>query len=211
MRRENRDGNDKGKVKFRVVEFELEGTNASLQESLRGIAAALNRSNSVQTRAPHVLPAAPEKSIHAEDAAVEQQGDLFDRVEPTSELEDGGENATPQKRNYPKPNFMDELDTKSPMPLKEFCEAHNTGKLNRKYLVIARWLKEHRGITDITIHHVFTCFRTLGWNTPEDVTQPMRSMKKQAWFAAGQSAGTYRLTNAGYDEADKHRHGTSVK
>ena len=45
MRRDdkNRDDNSKGKVKFRFVEFELEGSNATLQESLRNIAASITR------------------------------------------------------------------------------------------------------------------------------------------------------------------------
>jgi hypothetical protein len=36
-----------GKVKFRVIEFELEGTDAAMQETIRGFTAALNRGNSV--------------------------------------------------------------------------------------------------------------------------------------------------------------------
>src|SRR5947208_1847119 len=34
---------ESGKVKLRVVEFELEGNDATLQESLRSISAAINR------------------------------------------------------------------------------------------------------------------------------------------------------------------------
>ena len=43
----NRDATDKGRVKFRVVEFEVEGGNAAVQEGLRSIAAAIARSAGV--------------------------------------------------------------------------------------------------------------------------------------------------------------------
>ena len=39
---------DKGKVKFRVIEFELEGSDSTLQESLRSIATALGKTGQSQ-------------------------------------------------------------------------------------------------------------------------------------------------------------------
>ena len=47
MPRGNKGQEDKGKVKFRFVEFELEeGSNATLEESMRQIAAAVTRGSS---------------------------------------------------------------------------------------------------------------------------------------------------------------------
>jgi hypothetical protein len=36
---------EKGKVKLRIVEFELEGSDATLQESLRSISTTMSRAN----------------------------------------------------------------------------------------------------------------------------------------------------------------------
>jgi hypothetical protein len=83
MRRDIRDRNEKGKVKFRVIDFELEGSDESLQESLRSIVSALNRPSAsapvrtlptatTQGRPLPIEQPNPQGDLFAEDAKVEE-------------------------------------------------------------------------------------------------------------------------------------------
>src|SRR5688572_23665370 len=77
-----------GKVKFRVIEFELEGTDASLQESLKNLAVALNRGNAVP----------PARQLRATTKQIEANGE----AEPEVEAEDA--------------EVVDEQETEAPAP-----------------------------------------------------------------------------------------------
>jgi hypothetical protein len=138
------DRDDKAKVKFRVIEFELEGGNATVQESMRNLAAAITRG----TRP--ALPALAAKSANGTnghstsalpDIIVDDQQDLFSEEEIEAKEDNAGAASKARgPRSYRTPQII-EIDLLSgPVALKTFCDDKAPDSDLKKYLVIAAWL-----------------------------------------------------------------------
>lgn len=97
------------------------------------------------------------------------------------------------------PKFLSELNLDSgDMPFKTFAEQHAPKSDNRKYVVIAAWLKKYRDADTISTDHIYTCNQKLGWRSQKDVGQPFRSMKQKSYFEpAGRNQ--WKITHIGLD------------
>lgn len=86
MRRKNDEvhGNGDGHIKFRIIEFEIDGDNGTLAEGIKALTTALSKT-SVSTSAQQrpALPTATPKSTVAAEASPPVEGELF----PASEVE----------------------------------------------------------------------------------------------------------------------------
>jgi hypothetical protein len=199
------DREDKAKVKFRVIEFELEGGNAAVQDSMRNLAAAITRGS----RPGH--PALTAKSVastangsSAPPADEDDQVELFPQDPEPTEAEEPAAQESKQRsqRTYATPEVIDIDLTGGEMPLKTFCDQKAPDSDLTKYLVIAAWLKEYRQIESVGINHIHTCYRHMGWFTPKDTPQPMRDLKRRAWFnKTGRSE--YAINHVGMNEVLK--------
>ena len=202
MSKADRNQREKGKVKFRFIEFELEGSDSTLEESLRNIATAIAKgSYSPRLAAVGHGQALPAQAEGPSDGAATVESD--DAAEYDSAVEDApGEDRPRGPRNYRNPKVLDDLDlTSASIPLKEFCDGKKPDTELKKYLVIAAWLKEHLKVEEVTIDHIYTCYRALGWFPPRDVAQPLRDMKsKQGWFSKGKGKGAYAINHIGLGE-----------
>ena len=86
---------------------------------------------------------------------------------------------------------------------KEFATQKNPQTEGEKHLVAALWMDQHGGLETFTIHNVFTCFRTMDWNTAGDFGQPMRLMKKDKSYYSTPKFGLWKLTaTPGMDAAN---------
>jgi hypothetical protein len=129
MKRDNRP-DEKGKVKFRVIEFELEGSDTSLQESLRSLANALRGgigSKTVSVPPSKVLTHRTEQTGSETDDS-DQDGDGEEQVAP---LEGNGELPLDQESRKsrpppPKPAFLESLRFDGPPPLDNTWRATGT-------------------------------------------------------------------------------------
>ena len=198
---------EKAKVKFRFVEFEMEGGSTALQETLRSVAVTISRGNSQQP--PRVLqPKAPVSGTAQTTAAPsfdhDIQSDVIDHDEPLeippSTLQ--SENPKPKaKAKIPSYKIIS-IDLLSGDPsLKSFCEKFKLTTDNQRVLVIAYWLKENRSIASIGGDHILTCYKHMKWNVPKDVTSPLRNMKyRNRWFESGETPGTYAINHIGENE-----------
>lgn len=195
---------DKGKVKFRFVEFELEGLNSTIEESIKNIVNSMSRSSSPATRLVVAGKPAPQLSStpaggngHAEaELEVEEVDD--ENAEASDGSEASRESGKP--RRYTTPTFLKQLDLDSgSVPFKQFVEDHKPESDNRKYIVCAAYLKKHRNLDVITPDHIYTCNQKMGWKTQRDVGQPFRQMKKKSYFdAAGRNQ--WSITHVGLDQ-----------
>jgi hypothetical protein len=203
MARSDRSPDDKGKVKFRFVEFELEGLNSTIEESIKNIVHSMSRSSTIPTRVLPAKPAIPAALPHAggeghENLDPEQEGAL----EPET-AEEGTEASAPSRpknpRRYTAPKFLSDLDLDSgDMPFKAFVEQQAPKSDTRKYIVIAAWLKKHRATDTISTDHIYTCNQKMGWKTQKDVGQPFRDMKKKSYFdPVGRNQ--WKITHIGLD------------
>jgi hypothetical protein len=86
--------------------------------------------------------------------------------------------------------------------LKEYCAAKDPQTEQDKFLVASAWLQTHGGADPFTPRHLFTCFRTLGWKTQVDMTQPLRNLKLKKSYYENIAHGEWRLTKIGLDAVE---------
>jgi hypothetical protein len=193
-------GSDKGRVKVRVIEFEMEGSNQTLRDSIRDMVGAIGRSTHAARPA---IPAAlgngsgktpgndPASDIDEPDETIIVNADDVD-----------GDNGQPQPRRRSPPRSPEIIDldfNSAAMPLTDFCQKLNPESDNEKYAVIAFWLK-HFGIApEVTMDHIHTGFRHMKWNTPTDAGQPLRNLKTRqyGYMKTGSKPGSFILNHVG--------------
>jgi hypothetical protein len=192
---------DKGKVKMTVIHFETESDNDTLKENIRSISITLSKALSIPQKAPlqpHMLTNGDKKTTN--DILEESQEEL-EFESPNSK--------TILKRTIPRiqrvPKVVD-IDLKGgQMPLKEFLDTKKPDGDNRKYLAITFWLNKFGGIEDVTGDHVYTCYRYMGWQVPEDITSPFRNMKgkQYGWIVSGKTKGSFKINHIGENQIEK--------
>lgn len=188
-----------GKVKIRVIEFEVEGSDATMQESLKSITAALNRG---MTATP------PSQRVRYVQAPTHQLEDVGESAQEEEIDVDEDEEAavavnTPRKPTPPKkPRSMTLLEiafNDTSPTLKEFAAEKSPKTEMNKYLVIAYWYKNLKGIVDLSPDHFFTAYRHLQWPVPADPAAPMRELrhKRRTQFSPGNTHGTSTINHVG--------------
>lgn len=210
---DDRSIHDKAKVKIRFLEVDLEGANQTLVESVRNFTQAIARGAAPPTKPLPLKPARPltgsaesrpqqlDLGVDGASDAVEDADEVIDVAPPEQEAE---REAVPRPRRERKPTTYEpiEVDCKSDVSLKSFCDAMKLEADTEKYLAIATWLKRHRNISEISGGHVLTCLRWMRWKVPSDVTTALRKMKGRNFFKAGSESGTYAITHIGENEFD---------
>jgi hypothetical protein len=189
-----------GRIKVRVIELEMEGSDDSIQEGLKSLAAALGRGgNTVVTRLRsepsrqiangHVAPAADEPE---EVEEVETESD-FDTPTPRAKA------AKKPAKVVPASILQDvRLDDVTPT-FKDFATEKAPPSDMAKYLVVAYWFKFHKGISNLTSNHFYTAYKMMGWKVPRDPVQPARELRagRDGRFSTGTDAGTFMINQVG--------------
>jgi hypothetical protein len=208
MARGERPPDDRGKVKFRFVEFEMEGGSANLEQTIKNIAHAIISGNApMRTQIPQrqINQAAPPPDPNgAGEREVEVEHEMID---PTAA--DGDGTGGPQgprttaKRKYTAPTFLQELDLDTAPSLKGFVDEYGPSSDNERYLVIAAWFKQHRGLDAIGIDHIYTAFQKIGRKSQKDIGQPFRWMMRNKSYFTSSQRGMFAITHIGLDELPK--------
>ncbi|WP_042567590.1 hypothetical protein, partial [Ralstonia solanacearum] len=194
-----------GKMKVRIIEFELEGSDISLQESLKSIAAALSR--------PAVV-AAPRQQQRLDttrsiaEVIMNNPGDQLEDLADVDAIEQEEEPAVsappvPRKpRKPPKmatPSLVDiRFDDERPS-FAEFVEQKDPKSDMQKYLCAAFWLKTYKGVNEVSIDHMYTAYKVMGWALPTTPVQPMRELAatRDKRFSKGAEKGHYAINHVG--------------
>ncbi len=106
-------------------------------------------------------------------------------------------------RRVVKPTVVKVLDginfTDTQPTLKDFYESKNPTSELSKYLVVAYWYKNTRGIPDLTPDHFHTAFRALKVATPKNALQPIRDLRnaRNGKFTGGETKGTCTIHHIG--------------
>lgn len=194
-------GEQSGKVKFRIIEFEMEGSDETLQESLKNVAAAFVKAGTVVQ--PRAVRQDPQRQLETstKDDSSETETDLIDIPDDEAiSLPQVKRSPQAKKSRIPSVKVLDDirLDDVSPT-LKEFCLEKNPKSDLNKYLVIAYWFKYYKQMPDLSSDHFFTAYRLMGWTTPRDPGQPIRDLRhrRKGNFSAGQSVGTSTINHIG--------------
>jgi hypothetical protein len=170
-----------GMARVRFVMLEADVPNGNLSDFTNAITNAL--------RSGHQKALAASTNGHPKDPPV---GDSVDTTAEAAEEETEGDAATNSAASAPKtskpkkyiskPKVLDLDLTSGGKSLADFLNEKNPDGYNAKYLAIAAWFKEYRKTDTITVDHVFTCFKSMGWSfgTMADLTGPLRDLKRQS-------------------------------
>jgi hypothetical protein len=194
---------ERGRLKFRVIDFELDSSDGSLQDALRILGTALAGPSA--KGAPRTIDAKAAVPLQALTDGTDAEGQQPDG----SAQEEAPVQRRPRGSGKPRvsatPQIVDNLDFDSgAVPLKAFFAQKSTGDADtRRYLVIAHWLKTQRGIESIDMNHVYTAYRHMGWNVPADAAKPFRNAKTQGWFGAGKERGEFSINHIGEGVVNK--------
>lgn len=195
-----------GKIKVRIIELEMEGSDDSLQEGLKSLAAALNRASTPASQRVRSDPAV--RRIEANGATVDMPltDAIQDVEEADAELEDAPQATAPRQRQPRKPAkvvtpiiLQDvRFDDVSPT-FTEFANDKNPKGDLQRYLVVGYWLKFYKQIEELTISHFYTAYKLMNWTVPVNVVQPMRELAatRDGRFSKGSEKGMYKINHIG--------------
>lgn len=94
-----------------------------------------------------------------------------------------------------------DIDMHTSVSLAEFTKGKDPGNNHRRYLTIAAWLKEHRGLDAITPDHIYTCYKSMGWpSNIKDFAQPLRELKSAEDLFTQPDKGQYAINHVGLDK-----------
>ncbi len=181
MRRKNEPdegGNGTGHIKFRVIEFEIDGGNDTLAEGIKALTTALSKSPVTTTVVPQrALPQAATTKRTAPPGT-----DVEPPAEPETEAEAGvlpeGEHVeTPssaaRKRTPATPStpvVLSDIDFNTgKISLKDFVAQKSPSDAYEKFTTIAVWYKENHNLEEVTDDRIYTAYRFLDWVPPNDV------------------------------------------
>ncbi|WGD50974.1 hypothetical protein QA641_36240 [Bradyrhizobium sp. CB1650] len=196
-------GTGPSRVRFIVLEAELQDGDLSqitqaIQNALRPQTNANLPRATQQARLSAPTAIAEEEIIAPED---ETPVDEADAVEETARAQASRGPRAPRK--FRTPQVLPDVDLVSPTSFADFAKQVNPSSDQKKYLTVAAWFKEHRGVAAITADHAYTCFRAVKWNTNiEDFQSPLRALKqRQLMTQAGR--GLFEINHLGIAEVEK--------
>jgi hypothetical protein len=192
---------DRAKVKLRVIEFELEGANSSVESSIRQLTSALSiRSNG---GTPKPLPPRPQPALAASEDEIEPvEAPDVESAQDSEAFAAAPARAPIARKPSPTPDPIEVDLTSGDMPFKRFCDERGItagAADSKKYLVSAFWIKEYRQCSTIEAGQIYSVFKMMKWNLPADITGPLRAMKKQKWFTTPE-AGKFAINHLGENE-----------
>lgn len=200
--------NDRGRVKVRYMEIDVEGGSSAILEGLRTVTAAFGK-DGVRT-----VNAAAQARVISQSAQPKplapKNGELFEPLAaPDSEAAEVEESMlAPEdeervgaikprtRRSYPNCELIADLSVETGSPnLHDFAQTKKPEGNNEKYMVCASWLNKALNIKSLTANHFYTCFTALGWKVPKDAAQPLRNMKKKQFMQ--NASGEWELHSNG--------------
>lgn len=189
---------DKATFEITVIQVKTTSSNETLRQNVREIANTISRSINPQIRGQQQLPSgqsSPQMPLWNEDQEVNSSDNGYVNGEVITE------NSKPKskaERRVRTPQILTEIEfTSGDVPFKDYYELKGKPDANNKrYLLIISWFKEHRGNDEITVGHVYTCYRFMGWSAPKDPGQPFRNIKHHGWISSG-NKGHFRITHIG--------------
>ena len=87
--------------------------------------------------------------------------------------------------------------------LVEFYSEHSPANHQDKTVVIAKWLKDVKGIDEVNKDIVFTVLRTLGESTSFNISQALVNAKNLKSFFVSTEAGKFKINHIGEDHVDR--------
>jgi hypothetical protein len=197
---------DHAKVKFRVIEFELEGANAAVENSVRSLTTVIMQKNGAAAPAKPALKGNVARPVLAAAPTGTEVVEEPENLEEQTVSQEEPSEFTSTKPRVPRkmtvPEVIDVDLTSGDMPFEKYCQGKKLDTDWNKYLACAMWLKEYRALPTVTDDYIYTMFKFMKWPIPGDVTAPLRGMKKQGWFTTPER-GKYAINHIGENEVNR--------
>lgn len=198
---------ERTRVRFMLVDFD--GSSDDLQQLAQTFAQAVKVPQPILVSAPTPAALPAPTPFGGNNRVLDQQ------AEPPVEVEDSNPpevvngvttdpGMKPRRRKYKTPAVIPDLEFASgEMPLKRYIDEQAPEENSKRYLAIAYWLKEYRDYEEIGADHIYTCYRALGLNVPDDVLSVFRGLKKQGWVIEGSQKGLFKINHIGEGQLKK--------
>ncbi|WP_041741137.1 hypothetical protein [Collimonas fungivorans] len=191
-----------GKMKVRIIEFELEGSDISLQESLKSITAALSRPSIVTPVRIQRIDANRQTDVaqngEAESVSEADDSDFVDGQ--VNEISPAPVKTAKRTMKLPTPSLLRDVRFDDVQPtFSDFILEKDPKSEMLKYLCVAFWLKSYKDIQEISIDHIYTAYRVMSWALPANAVQPMRELAatRDGRFSKGVEKGHYVINHVG--------------
>jgi hypothetical protein len=159
----------------------------------------------------HTIPARPQltrPNLKAAPLQIDEDEDGLVDIESEDHADQDAVPVRAKTARKPKPAkvpiVLNEIDVKSEPSLKDFVAEYELKTTVDRYLVIALWFRDARSINEITVDHVYTCHKLLGWPTASnDFSKPLSNLRYEQNLAGEGKLYSLTLTGAGKIEAKK--------
>lgn len=209
---DHENASDKGRV--RIILVELEGNNASLQEGIRTLTAALRPPTAAASDrriAPPAPPAQrvaaqPEVQPSAEMGAADEEAADGVVAEGDTALTSGG--STRSKRSDGPPRDRNAglaidkslgLRPEGKDSLRDFYERKSPPTLQSRLAVFVYYLKNTLEIEKVSVGQVFTCFKEVGVRVPSDLPQALRNVANHKGWVDSADRDDLQITSRGQE------------
>jgi hypothetical protein len=157
---------DHAKVKVRVVEFELEGANATVENSIRQLTQAITATRIAPKPAPPKQPKELNGTTIEHEVVQDPEPEVVD-AEPVENGDAPPAKKMPRTKAKPKaPTYLHDLMEGTQLAaFKAFAKEKNPTTRPKQYLTAAYWLKEHGGHPTVNADKIYTCFKNADWQT----------------------------------------------
>jgi hypothetical protein len=194
---------DKAKVRFRFFDFELEGSNAALESTVRTMATTLARrdgNGNAKALASAVAAALPNGHVvEADDVDVDEVDDDAVVVSPRPTTR-----GKAPKTAVERPEFLDNLVKAASLPLADFVAAHEVGQTDyARCAAIAKWCKTHAGVNTVEIDHFYTGYKLMNWQSPRRYRNPLNDLVDKKDWLRRVGPGKYEITYLGEEAVPK--------
>lgn len=188
-----------GTSRFRLVVLEAEVADGDISQLTQAITNALRGPSSPSVQ--RIAAANGPKVILQEPSEDEQEPEADDEIELDAAPKVSKARA---KRGLPPTPSVIDLNLDKDIALASYtAKAGKVETHSSRFLLIAGWLKECRNIDLMTVDHVYTCYRSLGWPTNmKDFGQPLRALKQAQLFGLPEK-GHYAINHIGLQRVKK--------
>lgn len=210
MAKNDRNSPDQGRVKLRVIEFEYDGSNPSILESIRSLASTMSRGNGGREAMKRVASNGGSNHVALNGEVIDEQSD---DVEDSNESEVIAEAPITRKRAKARPPKLELLNLDfagaNGVSLKDFVQGVELSSQTKKMTIVASWLKHNLNKEEVTLDELYSCYRHLGWNdfstNPRSVCHDLVHKEKYRWFESGKTNGCYTVSFVGDQKVEEWR------
>jgi hypothetical protein len=183
------------KVKFRVFEFEMDGSDESIQDTMKTLAAALTRGGQgpipVHRRIKADTPASMAEADTDDESMEEEEIQVQDVLPKTVQ----SPKKTKKLQTY---EILEDIRfDETAIALDDFVIQYSLKSDLKRYLAIALWFKDQLKLPEINVRHWYTAFKYLKWTIPNDPAQPIRDLRAKKTLSKGTSVGHTYINHIG--------------